>query len=198
MRKEGTGSRVKKTDLIVRSVGPEIRSPGGFEAQYECCHRQNQPVPPGLTAEHVARVNTAHRWGVSARVVVYVDGFNLYFGLKSRGYKRYYWLDVSLMASHFLRPDQALVGVNYFTADITDPPHKRRRQQTLLDALETHTPTKIIRGRYLTKHRQCRQCGSVMRIPEEKKTDSAISAMMVADAFTDQFDIKPVSEEVPS
>lgn len=27
----------------------------------------------------------------SARVIAYIDGFNLYFGLKSKGWKRYYW-----------------------------------------------------------------------------------------------------------
>ena len=29
------------------------------------------------------------------RVSVYVDGFNLYYGLRSRGWRRYYWLDLS-------------------------------------------------------------------------------------------------------
>jgi hypothetical protein len=28
------------------------------------------------------------------RVITYVDGFNLYFGMRSRGWRRYYWLDV--------------------------------------------------------------------------------------------------------
>ncbi|MCH7491511.1 MAG: NYN domain-containing protein [Gemmatimonadetes bacterium] len=122
------------------------------------------------------------------RVVVYVDGFNLYFGLKSKGYSRYYWLDIHLMATRFLKEGQKLVGVSYFTADISGPPSKVRRQQTFLDALLTHTPVRITRGHYLVKERQCRRCGSVQRIPEEKKTDSAISAQMVADAFTDRFD----------
>ena len=28
------------------------------------------------------------------RVNAYIDGFNLYFGLKSKGWRRYYWLDL--------------------------------------------------------------------------------------------------------
>ena len=28
------------------------------------------------------------------RVSVYVDGFNLYYGLKSKGWRRYYWLNL--------------------------------------------------------------------------------------------------------
>ncbi len=27
------------------------------------------------------------------RVIVYIDGFNLYFGLKSKGWRRYFWLN---------------------------------------------------------------------------------------------------------
>jgi len=124
-----------------------------------------------------------------ARVAVYIDGFNLYFGLKSQGLRRYYWLDVHLWATRFLKPGQQLVGVDYFTADISGPSAKHRRQQTFLDALATHTSVRIIRGHYLVKERQCRVCGTVNLIPEEEKTDSAISARMVADAFTDRCDV---------
>jgi hypothetical protein len=28
------------------------------------------------------------------RVIAYIDGFNLYFGLRDSGYRRYYWLDI--------------------------------------------------------------------------------------------------------
>ena len=28
------------------------------------------------------------------RLIAYIDGFNLYFGLKEKGWKRYYWLDM--------------------------------------------------------------------------------------------------------
>ena len=33
------------------------------------------------------------------RVSVYVDGFNLYYGLRARGWRRYYWLDLRSMAA---------------------------------------------------------------------------------------------------
>ncbi len=119
-----------------------------------------------------------------ARVAVYIDGFNLYFGLKSQGLRRYYWLDVHRMASRFLKPGQQLVGVDYFTADISGPSAKHHRQQTFLDALATHTPVRIIRGHYLVKERQCRVCGTVNLIPEEKKTDSALRASQLPDVVT--------------
>jgi len=40
----------------------------------------------------------------SARVIAYIDGFNLYFGLKSKGWKRYYWLDLSELCLRLLKP----------------------------------------------------------------------------------------------
>lgn len=38
------------------------------------------------------------------RVIAYIDGFNLYFGLKSKGFKKYYWLDLSALAYILQRP----------------------------------------------------------------------------------------------
>ena len=43
--------------------------------------------------------------GEPRRVIAYIDGFNLYFGLKDSGWRRY-WLDVSKLARSLL-PDNA-------------------------------------------------------------------------------------------
>ena len=53
-----------------------------------------------------------------SRVVTYIDGFNLYFGLRDAGLKRYYWLDLVALSSTFLLPGQTLEHVHYFTARI--------------------------------------------------------------------------------
>ena len=66
-------------------------------------------------------MNGTHGSGTVAtpiRVITYIDGFNLYFGLKDSGYRRYYWLDVERLAENILRPGQELLAVKYFTADI--------------------------------------------------------------------------------
>jgi len=52
------------------------------------------------------------------RVAVYVDGFNLYFGMKESGWRRYYWLNVESLATNLLRPNQNLVKVKYFTSRV--------------------------------------------------------------------------------
>lgn len=71
------------------------------------------------------------------RVMVYVDGFNLYFGLRSKGWKKHYWLDLRALALALLKPGQSLVGVHYFTSrirangcNVTD----MQRQTTYLEA----------------------------------------------------------------
>ena len=53
------------------------------------------------------------------RVIAYIDGFNLYFGLKDKGWQRYYWLDVTRLAENILEPNSVLMGVKYFTARVT-------------------------------------------------------------------------------
>lgn len=51
------------------------------------------------------------------RVIVYVDGFNFYYGLKaSPRWQRYYWLDVVGLFERFMRPGQELIAVKYFSA----------------------------------------------------------------------------------
>lgn len=40
------------------------------------------------------------------RVIVYIDGFNFYFGLKSNAkWKKYYWLDIVKLFEMFMRPE---------------------------------------------------------------------------------------------
>jgi hypothetical protein len=71
------------------------------------------------------------------RVVAYIDGYNLYFGLRSSGWKRFYWLNVKAMVGHLLRPAQSLVLTRYFTSVVKQPEDKRQRQKVFLEALQT-------------------------------------------------------------
>lgn len=50
------------------------------------------------------------------KVIVYVDGFNFYFGLKDKGWKKFYWLDIVSFFTNIIRPYQELVEVKYFSA----------------------------------------------------------------------------------
>ena len=116
---------------------------------------------------------------------VYVDGFNLYYSLKDRGWKRYYWLDIESLARSFLNPDkETLEQVKYFTAKVRRDPGAENRQHTILNALTARCPKlTVCYGRFLTKQRQCNKCGYRYALYEEKKTDVNLASHILMDAF---------------
>jgi len=123
------------------------------------------------------------------RVIVYIDGFNLYYGMKARGWKRYYWLDVKRLAENLLKPDQQLMEIKYFTARLSGTkPAKRKRQQIYLEAIETLKGLRIFYGHYLQKTVTCFNCHKTWKTHEEKMTDVCIGTEMLMDAFNDRFD----------
>ncbi len=125
------------------------------------------------------------------RVIAYIDGFNLYFGLKSKGWKRLYWLNPRLLAENLLRPGQQLVAVKYFTARISaypKDPDKHRRQATWLEAIETLGKTQVFYGHYLPKPQRCFACGATWISHEEKMTDVNMAVELMRDSYEDAFD----------
>jgi uncharacterized LabA/DUF88 family protein len=123
-----------------------------------------------------------------ARVIAYVDGFNLYFGLKSQAWERYLWLNVQSLATNLLKPGQTLAQTKYFTARVGSPPDKVKRQSTYLDALQTLPGLSILCGRYQLNPFKCRNCSHIHQIPNEKMTDVNIAVELMQDAFQDRFD----------
>ncbi len=122
------------------------------------------------------------------RVSVYIDGFNLYFGIRDKGWQRYFWLDVGMLASAILDQKQNLVGVKYFTAHVRDDPGKIQRQSTYLQALNEVGGATIYLGRYQAKTKRCRNCGSHWKEYEEKMSDVNIASELLRDAFQNKFD----------
>ena len=122
------------------------------------------------------------------RIIAYVDGFNMYFGLKSSGWRRYYWLNIQELAHNLLLANQQLIFTKYFTTRVSDPPDKQRRQATFIEALETLSDFKIFYGHYQLNPRVCRRCGFPDNVPNEKMTDVNIAVELLTDAFQDQFD----------
>ncbi|MBM3142903.1 MAG: NYN domain-containing protein [Chloroflexi bacterium] len=124
----------------------------------------------------------------SERVIAYVDGFNLYFGLKEKGWRCYYWLNVKLLCQNLLISPQHLIVVKYFTSRITSPPDKRKRQSIFLEALNTVDGIKPYYGKYQLTPLMCEKCGHQNDIPEEKMTDVQITSEMVSDAHRNKYD----------
>lgn len=125
------------------------------------------------------------------RVNAYIDGFNLYFGLKAARFKRYYWLDLAAMAANLLKPDQRLCATHYFTTAIRDNRRNeadRLRQVDYLQALST-CGIAIQYGHYLEKPRSCHRCHASWTDYEEKMTDVNLAIQLLTDAFDDAFDV---------
>ena len=122
------------------------------------------------------------------RVVAYIDGFNLYFGMREAGFDKCRWLDVVKLINSLLEPNQELIKVKYFTSRVSNNPDKQKRQSTYLDALES-TGTQIIYGNYQDNNTECNRCGHVWKSAKEKMTDVNIATSMIIDAFKDKYDM---------
>ena len=122
------------------------------------------------------------------RVAVYVDGFNLFYGMRSKGWRRYYWLDLQKLAENLLRPYQSLETIRYFTASLLDDTSKANRQAIYLEALQTLPCLSIHHGYFQPKEVTCRKCGNVRRTYEEKMTDVNIAVALLGDAHDNLFD----------
>ncbi len=125
--------------------------------------------------------------GKNERVVVYIDGFNLYFGMREAGFDNCRWLDVSRLSQSFLSSDQTLVGIKYFTSRVSNNPDKQKRQTTYIEALETQG-VRIVYGHYQDGAQECKRCGHIWRVAKEKMTDVNIATAMIIDAYQDKFD----------
>lgn len=122
------------------------------------------------------------------RVIAYIDGFNLYFGLKDKGWRQYYWLNIKVLCQSLLRSPQHLIMVKYFTSRITEPPDKRKRQSTFLEALSTIEGIKPYYGKYQATPYTCENCGHQNSFPEEKMTDVQIASELISDASQNKYD----------
>lgn len=124
------------------------------------------------------------------RVISYIDGFNLYFGLRAKGWRKYYWLDLAAMSRALLKPGQRLVHCHYFTARVRTGGQSQdaKRQSTWLDALATRSDITCHFGHYLPKPQRCNSCGATWTSHEEKMTDVNIASRLLVDAFQDSYD----------
>ena len=122
------------------------------------------------------------------RVVGYIDGFNLFFGLRERGWARFLWLDVAALVRRLIKPVQRVSDVKYFTALLSGTGPGRGRQKLLLDAYRTLGSCSLHLGQYELRTRRCAQCGFESQVPNEKMTDVNIAVELIADAVQDAYD----------
>ncbi len=137
------------------------------------------------------------------RTVVYVDGYNLYYGLL-RGTKLK-WLDLFGLFEHYvLAPDAELLEVRYYTAPVLarmcDDPESPARQRIYIQALrQMHsTRLKIVEGRIAATKPYQRLAEPIPEVPHlervkvldfnEKKSDVNLASDMIAGAWTGAYE----------
>ncbi len=124
----------------------------------------------------------------SERVIAYIDGFNLYHGLREKEWREYYWLNIEKVCTMLLRPPQVLLKAKYYTSRIKGPPDKKRRQTLYIDALGTLDKVQPYYGKYQFNDTKCKICHRVFKQAEEKITDVQLSVAAINDAHNNEYD----------
>ncbi|MDH3891805.1 MAG: NYN domain-containing protein [candidate division Zixibacteria bacterium] len=134
----------------------------------------------------------------SQQVIVYIDGFNLYYGaVKGTPFR---WLNVDALCRQLLRPTDKLNAIKYYTALVSarpNDPQAPNRQQMYLRALETIPHLSIYYGHFLSHAVRMRTVSSlqpgqtaqyieVMKT-EEKGSDVNLATHLIHDAHLNRF-----------
>jgi uncharacterized LabA/DUF88 family protein len=137
------------------------------------------------------------RLGLILNSSVYVDGFNLYYGILRR--TRFKWLDLEKLC-HLVLKNTHIGKIKYFTARVIarpNDPDQAIRQEIYLRALATNPKIEIHFGHFLShtvKMPVCDQAGQLtgqyaqVLKTEEKGSDVNIAAHLLLDAHQGQFD----------
>jgi hypothetical protein len=132
------------------------------------------------------------------KVQFYIDGFNLFFGLKRHGGCK--WLDLEALCTK-LSPSPNIRRIRYFTADVTGKIDSGSpgRQQAYLRALRSTPKVEVTKGyfridkkRYPLVKPQAGQKWAEVWKPEEKGSDVNLGAYLVFDAFNKEYDLAVV------
>ncbi len=120
------------------------------------------------------------------KIIVYIDGFNLYHGIKTLD-QFYKWVNIKKLAESFVKTKNNTTVVKYFTTKLNGNKEDAHRQAIYLDAISRCCPKIEIINGHFTKARKCKRCD--IKNNEEKQTDVNIACEMMQDLYEDNFDI---------
>lgn len=131
------------------------------------------------------------------RTIIYVDGFNLYYGaLKKTSYK---WLNLKTLFTNLLNDENKIIQIKYFTARISSTltdPDKANHQDAYLRALKALIPEiEIHFGQFTTHNVRAKllnpiagqRYADVIRT-SEKGSDVNLAVHLLNDAWLDSYD----------
>lgn len=132
------------------------------------------------------------------RTIIYIDGFNLYYGcLKNSPFK---WLNLKKLFESLLKENHQITKIKYFTAYISSRENNdnaRLRQRYYLQAINHFIPElEIYYGHYLTHSIKAKLVDPKKGQPpfvtvyksEEKGSDVNLAVHLLNDAWLDEYD----------
>ena len=120
------------------------------------------------------------------KIIFYIDGLNLYQGLKEANLQDFYWLDIAKLVYFLKKENQQLVKIKYFTSMFSENNECKLHWQTIyLKALSTFDNLEIIKGRHqlIPAPVECDGCRYTYNKYEEKLTDVNIACEMIDDVY---------------
>lgn len=122
------------------------------------------------------------------RVVVFVDGFNLYHAIDmNSAWRIYKWLNLSKLAQLIVPKTEKIEEILYFTALATWLPDKMARHKIFIKAIELQGVTTVY-GMFKVRDKFCSNCKTWYKAHEEKQTDVNIASQLFKLAVEDRFD----------
>jgi uncharacterized LabA/DUF88 family protein len=122
-----------------------------------------------------------------SRVVVYVDGFNLYHAIADLNRPHLKWVDLWGLSNSLLRTGETLAKVLYFSAYATWLPAQYARHREFVAALTATGVTPHL-ARFKEKQESCKRCKHTWKGHEEKETDVHVALCVLEDALDNAFD----------
>ena len=122
------------------------------------------------------------------RIIVFIDGFNLYHAIDALQQDHLKWLDLRSLSEAFSKKStEQIITVYYFTALATWLPECMQRHKTYIKALDTKNVTTVF-GHFKKKQAKCNACKSTWITREEKESDVNIAIYLLNEAHLDNFD----------
>lgn len=136
------------------------------------------------------------------RVSFFIDGFNLYHAIADKKqWRAFKWLNLSKLASSFLKTSDTLSEVYYFTSYAYWKPDSEKRHKIFINAQEFYR-VKPVLGNFRPKTKHCSLCKGYFKSYEEKETDVNIAIQLFEQALKDTFDTAIIlsgdSDQIPT
>ena len=121
---------------------------------------------------------------------LYVDGFNLYYGVSEMEKPHLKWLNIKALGEFIAaQKGHSLVSTVFCSAYNKKKTDSYGRHRAFVSALEI-VGVDVILGTYSHPERDCKKCGNVWKEATEKQTDVNLALRVIKDAY--ETDIKHI------